>query len=64
MRKALMLTPQEADAVADALSYYEMVCTDNFGGGYHGEEGREERKAHKRVSRVLKRVTKLREEED
>lgn len=63
MRKALMLTPQEADAVEDALSYYEMVSANNFGGGYYDEEGREERKAHKRVSRVLKRVTKLREED-
>lgn len=55
----LKMSTQEAQAVEDALSYYELAHGfTNFDMGYGFEEGREERRAHKRASRVLKRLSK------
>lgn len=55
----LKMSPEEAQAVEDALSYYGLAHgLTNFDMGYEGEDGREERKAHKRAARVMERLTK------
>lgn len=50
------MTPLEAAVVEDALAYYSLVSTNNFDMGYSGYP--DEREAHKRLRRVLERLTK------
>lgn len=57
-RLRLSLTVEDASAVADALSYWVMAARDNYGSGYqHGNpDDAEERRTHRRVSRITDRL--------
>jgi len=56
MTIVLKMTPSEASAVADALSYFGMASADNFGAGY--DDDREAKRNHAKVDKVLIRLTR------
>jgi len=61
---SLSLSPEEASAVEDAMSYYVTASSDNFGAGYYGEEDREVLMQHRLARDTLERVTDYLEARD
>lgn len=59
----LSMSPEEASAVEDALSYYTTAAENNFGAGYYSSDD-EERSAHTRARYVMERLTGIREEQE
>lgn len=62
--EGITLSPEEASAVEDALSYYTLASTDNFGAGYYGEEDREVLLQHRMARDTMERVTAYLEARD
>lgn len=60
----LLLSPEEASAVEDALSYYTTAARDNFGAGYYGEEDMEVLTQHRMAQTTMDRVTDYLEARD
>lgn len=55
---AITLTIEEANALSDALSYYNGCAERNFDMGYGGEEGKEALRAHRKMRSLANKLVK------
>lgn len=57
-RITLDMTIEDAAAIADALSYYVAIASNNYGAGYHpnNRDDNEARRVHERVKKIAKRL--------